>query len=304
MVGEDQFGDVHPTSVVHAGVMDEAVAALAEAVASGDVMVLTGAGISTDSGIPDYRGPSGALRRNTPMTYQVFTGDESARRRYWARSYLGWGRIAAATPNTGHRAVTELQRFGLVSGIVTQNVDGLHQLAGATGVIDLHGTLDRVICLDCGDVTARRDLDGRLREANPELRVSAFDANPDGDADVGDDAVAGFRLVDCARCGSDLLKPDVVFFGENVPRHRVDGSYQLLASSGLLLVLGSSLTVMSGHRFVLRAAEQGVAVMIVNRGTTRGTPYAALHLDAPLGPTLTTLVDMLGAAAGYQAEGA
>jgi len=285
-------------------VVDIAISRLTDAVAAGDVMVLSGAGLSTESGIPDYRGPSGAAHRHSPMTFQVFMGDASARRRYWARSYLGWGRIAAAVPNAGHHAVARLQQLGLLSGIVTQNVDGLHQLAGATEVVDLHGKLDRVVCMSCGDVTPRRALDVRLRAANPDLEVGAFAANPDGDAELPDEAFEGFRLVGCLRCGDELLKPDVVFFGENVPRPRVDACYHLVEGSGLLLVLGSSLTVMSGYRFVLRAAQRGVPVMIVNQGATRGAPHAALNLDAPLGATLSELADRLGAAAVYQAEGA
>jgi NAD-dependent SIR2 family protein deacetylase len=279
-----------PAIALHAGDVESE---LAEAVAVGSVMVLSGAGLSTESGIPDYRGPSGMARGRTPMTYQVFMADAAARRRYWARSYLGWNRIAAALPNAGHAAVARLQQFGLLSGVVTQNVDGLHQAAGAREVIDLHGTLDRVICLDCHEVTGRRDLDSRLRAANPTLQVDTFAANPDGDAEVSDDALAGFRLVGCVGCGSELVKPDVVFFGESVPRPRVDACYQLLAASKLLLVLGSSLTVMSGYRFVLRAAEIGVPVVIVNQGTTRGAPHAVLNVDAPLGATLSDLAGRL-----------
>jgi NAD-dependent SIR2 family protein deacetylase len=276
---------------------------LAELVGSGQVMVLTGAGLSTESGIPDYRGPSGALHRHTPMSYQTFLGDTSARRRYWAGSYLGWGRIASALPNAGHRAVARLEKLGLLTGIVTQNVDGLHQLGGASEVIDLHGTLDRVICLDCREVTPRRDLDVRLRAANPELRTASFETNPDGDVEVGTDALDGFQLVGCAGCGSELLKPDVVFFGENVPRERVDAAYGHLARARLLLVLGSSLTVMSGYRFVLKAVERGVPVAIVNQGPTRGTPHALLQVDQPLGATLSSLVDVL-TLGRHQAEGA
>jgi NAD-dependent SIR2 family protein deacetylase len=266
---------------------------LTELVGAGEVMVLSGAGLSTESGIPDYRGPSGALHRHTPMTYQTFMGDSVARRRYWARSYLGWGRIATARPNAGHRAVARLEQLGLLTGIVTQNVDGLHQLAGATEVVDLHGTLDRVICLDCREVTPRRELDVRLRAANQTLAVAAFETNPDGDAEVGDEALLDFQLVGCAGCGSELLKPDVVFFGENVPRERVDAAYGLLERARLLLVLGSSLTVMSGYRFVLKAVERGIPVAIVNQGPTRGTPHATLTVDAPLGVTLSALAGRL-----------
>jgi NAD-dependent SIR2 family protein deacetylase len=278
---------------------------LAELVRAGLVMVLTGAGLSTESGIPDYRGPSGALHRHTPMTYQTFMGDPAARRRYWARSYLGWSRIASALPNAGHHGVAALQRLGVLTGIVTQNVDRLHQLAGAAGVIDLHGTLDRVICLGCREVTARRDLDARLRAANPSVAVTAFETNPDGDAEVGEDALLDFQLVGCAGCGSELLKPDVVFFGENVPRERADAAFGVLERARLLLVLGSSLTVMSGYRFVLKAVERGTPVAIVNQGPTRGSHLAALQIDAPLGKTLRELVGRVELLAeSYQAEGA
>jgi NAD-dependent SIR2 family protein deacetylase len=266
---------------------------LADLVGAGDVMVLSGAGLSTESGIPDYRGPSGAQHRHTPMTYQTFMGETAARRRYWARSYLGWARIARALPNAGHRAVARLEQLGLLSGVVTQNVDGLHQLAGAADVIDLHGNLDRVICLTCRDVTSRRELDVRLRAANPSLQVADFETNPDGDAEVGDGALLGFQLVGCLGCGSELLKPDVVFFGENVPRQRVDAAFAVLERARLLLVLGSSLTVMSGYRFVLKAVERGVPVAIVNQGPTRGSGHAMLQVDEPLGVTLSALVHAL-----------
>src|SRR5215217_6584681 len=223
---------------------------LADLVADGDVVVLSGAGLSTDSGIPDYRGPSGSLRTHTPMTYQAFVRDPVARHRYWARSYVGWPRIGRARPNAGHAAVADLQRAGLLSGIITQNVDGLHQAAGAAGVIDLHGRLDRVRCLDCGRLSGRAELDSRLRAANADWRAVAAGVNPDGDVELPDSALDGFRTVECTAC-SGVLKPDVVFFGETVPPGRVQRCYDLLAGSRALLVLGSSLTVMSGYRFVL-----------------------------------------------------
>lgn len=266
--------------------------ALADLVGGGDVAVLSGAGLSTESGIPDYRGPSGALRRQTPMTYQVFTRDAVARRRYWARSHLGWRTIAGAAPNAGHAAVADLARGGLVSGIVTQNVDGLHQAAGTPGVIELHGNLERVVCLSCGTGTPRVELDRRLREANPQWRADVTAVNPDGDVDLDDADLTGFRVVDCEVCGG-LLKPDVVFFGETVPPERVEAAYLLVASSRLLLVLGSSLTVMSGRRFVLRAAKLGIAVAIVNEGVTRGDELARVRVDAPLGRVLPALRDLV-----------
>ncbi|WP_243712963.1 NAD-dependent protein deacetylase [Actinomadura sp. 6K520] len=264
---------------------------LADLVSDGDVVVLSGAGLSTESGIPDYRGETGRLRRAEPMTYQEFTGSAAARRRYWARSHLGWRHVAEARPNAGHRAVAALQRRGLLAGIITQNVDGLQQAAGAHGVIELHGALDRVVCLDCGDRTARRRLEERLRAANPGWAESAAGAvvNPDGDAVLGDAEVGAFRTVDCARCGGPL-KPDVIFFGENVPPARVRECYTLTERAGALLVLGSSLTVLSGYRFVRHAARHGVPVAIANRGETRGDEHALIKVDAPLGAALETLL--------------
>ncbi|WP_343447218.1 NAD-dependent protein deacetylase [Micromonospora schwarzwaldensis] len=269
--------------------MSEAFEVLAGLVAGGGVVVLSGAGLSTESGIPDYRGPSGAARRHTPMTYQAFTRDPAARRRYWARSHLGWRTIVRAAPNDGHRAVARLQHAGLLGGIITQNVDGLHTAAGATGVIELHGRLDEVTCLHCGNLTGRDELHRRLTEANPGFDARVAHVNPDGDVELPDEAVAGFRVVDCGVCGGGMLKPDVVFFGETVPAPRVADCFALVQEARALLVLGSSLTVMSGRRFVLRAAKLGVPVAIVNQGVTRGDGYATVRLDAPLGATLTAL---------------
>ncbi|MEV0428155.1 NAD-dependent protein deacetylase [Micromonospora sp. NPDC050495] len=271
--------------------MTETFDALTRLVAAGDVVVLSGAGLSTESGIPDYRGPSGAARRHTPMTYQAFTRDPQARRRYWARSHLGWRMIARAAPNAGHHAVARLQAAGLLAGVITQNVDGLHTAAGATGVVELHGRLDEVTCLDCGNLTSRDELDRRLREANPGFDAHVAHVNPDGDVDLPDEAVAGFRTVDCGICGAGMLKPDVVFFGETVPAPRVAECFTRVERARALLVLGSSLTVMSGRRFVIRAAKHGIPVAIVNQGPTRGDGYAAVALDAPLGATLTALAD-------------
>jgi NAD-dependent SIR2 family protein deacetylase len=271
--------------------------ALVHLVADGDVAVLSGAGLSTESGIPDYRGPTGAARPSVPMTYQVFTGDAAARRRYWARSHLGWGLIAHAQPNAGHRAVATLQSVGLLDGIVTQNVDGLHTAGGARDVVELHGNLDRVVCLDCRTLTPRAVLAARLSAANPDWSAEATGVNPDGDVSLPDEALDGFVVVPCTVCGG-VLKPDVVFFGETVPADRVARSFALVHAARLLLVLGSSLKVMSGHRFVLRAAELGIPVAIVNQGPTRGDAYAALKLEAPLGATLTALA---GALAGEPA---
>ncbi|MER7001982.1 NAD-dependent protein deacetylase [Dactylosporangium sp. NPDC000555] len=265
--------------------MERAVTALSALVGKGGVLVLSGAGISTESGIPDYRGPSGMRRNAQPMTYQTFTRDPVARRRYWARSHLGWRTIARAAPNAGHNAVGRLQRLGLLTGIVTQNVDGLHQAGGADEVVELHGALDRVVCLDCGERTARAELDARLVAANVGYAAEAGGINPDGDVDLTDEQAAGFVVVDCRGCGG-MLKPDVVFFGENVPAPRVQHCFDLVERSAALLVLGSSLTVMSGRRFVVRAAKSGLPIAIVNQGPTRGDPLAAILIDAPLGAVL------------------
>jgi len=268
--------------------MVEQVAELGGWLAEGGVVVLSGAGLSTDSGIPDYRGPSGSARRSTPMTYQTFTRDPVARRRYWARSHLGWRTIGDAAPNDGHRAVARWQELGVLDGIVTQNVDGLHQAAGARDVIELHGNLARIGCLDCGELTPREMHSDRLDAANPHFAGVAVAFNADGDAELADDFLDGFTVLDCASCGG-MLKPDVVYFGETVPPERVTRSFELVENARTLLVLGSSLTVMSGRRFVLRAAKLGIRVAIVNRGVTRGEPYAGLCIDAPLGIVLPHL---------------
>jgi NAD-dependent SIR2 family protein deacetylase len=265
---------------------------LAGLVADGDVVVLSGAGISTESGIPDYRGPTGARRGGTPMTYQSFTRDPIARRRYWARSHLGWNLIARARPNAGHRAVARLQQLGTLRGVITQNVDGLHTAAGAAGVVELHGNLDRVVCLDCGRLSSRGELDARLTAANPTWEAEATRINPDGDVSIPEEQLDGFRTVDCLACGG-MLKPDVVYFGETVPAARVEHCFDLVEEAGALLVLGSSLTVMSGYRFVLRAAKLGIPVAIVNEGVTRGDAKADLRLSRPLGTALTDLADLV-----------
>jgi NAD-dependent SIR2 family protein deacetylase len=227
------------------------------------------------------------------MTYQTFLRDPRGRHRYWARSFIGWRQIRMAQPNAGHHAVAALQAAGLLGGVITQNVDGLHQAAGAREVLELHGGLDRTVCLACGDVADRAALDQRLRAANPGFGPAVDAVNPDGDAELPDDLLDGFVMVDCLVCGEGPLKPDVVFFGETVPRERVDRSFGLVDGAAGLLVLGSSLTVMSGYRFVLRAAKLGIPVAIVNAGPTRGDAKADVRVDAPLGSVLPDLVDRL-----------
>jgi NAD-dependent SIR2 family protein deacetylase len=263
-------------------------------------LVLTGAGMSTDSGIPDYRGRDGT-RRVLPMQHGEFCASTENRRRYWARSFVGWQRFSRAAPNDGHRAVAALQDDGLLGPVVTQNVDGLHQAAGSTEVTELHGTLAEVVCLTCGDRTAREDLQARMASANPgfeaRVRGEAPDGSrvssqirPDGDVVLDEAAVTGFRLPRCLVCGADTLKPDVVFFGGSVPRERVDACYALTDAAPALLVLGSSLAVMSGLRFVRHAARRGIPVLGVTRGPTRGDEHMTLRVDAALAPTLAAVV--------------
>jgi len=265
---------------------------LVELLRGGNVAVLSGAGLSTESGIPDYRGPDGK-RRVAPMTYGEFVASPASRQRYWARSFVGWRRFARAVPNDGHRAVADLQGLHLVRAIITQNVDGLHQRAGAHDVLELHGNLDRVRCLNCGESTLRAELDGRLREANPHFEAVVGQTRPDGDVVLPDEAVAGFHQPRCLVCQSDLVKPDVVFFGESVSKPLVERCFSHVEASCGLVVLGSSLQVMSGYRFVRRAAANGIPVAIVTQGPSRGDEHARIRLDVPLGGTLTRIVQDL-----------
>lgn len=248
-------------------------------------LVLTGAGVSTDSGIPDYRGP-GAVAR-TPMTGQQFRSGVPARQRYWARAFLGWSAMGTATPNLTHHALARLETTGRVSGLITQNVDGLHTRAGSREVVDLHGRLDRVVCLDCGATSARSDLQQRLTGLNPDFSADDLVVLPDGDVAV--ESTAGFALADCESCGGPL-KPDVVFFGENVPQDRVLRCRELVTAAEALVVLGSSLHVFSGRRFVTQAHERGIPIVIVNRGETRGDALATVKLDAGCADVLADYV--------------
>ncbi|MDQ6752703.1 MAG: NAD-dependent protein deacetylase [Actinomycetota bacterium] len=260
--------------------------------------ILTGAGLSTDSGIPDYRGPNSVPR--SPMTYQEFVGDEALRRRYWARNHLGWRRLRRADPNAGHYAVAELERHGLTTGIITQNVDRLQQSAGALGVVDLHGRFDQVICLNCHTRFSRAHIATRLEELNPGF-VELVEADgviasaPDADAALEQEThIAGFVVTPCEVCGG-MLKPDFVFFGENVPLDRVERSYAILDDAQALLVAGSSLTVMSGLRFPRHAAKSGKPVVIINRGATRGDATATIKLEAGVSESLSHLAAALPA---------
>ncbi|MGI5121633.1 NAD-dependent protein deacetylase [Marinactinospora thermotolerans] len=258
-----------------------------EVLGEGPVLALTGAGISTDSGIPDYRGPGSPPR--TPMTYQQFVGDPAFRRHYWARNHVGWRHVHRTRPNEGHRALAELEAAGVLSGVITQNVDTLHEMAGSRRVIDLHGRYDRVVCLSCARVIPRGRLDARLTELNPDFADAVADVEVAPDADAVLASTEGFRVADCADCGG-MLKPDIVYFGENVPKERVLEGYRLVDEAAALLVAGSSLTVLSGRRFVKRAADQGKPVVILNRGATRADAIATLTVDAGCSPALRALV--------------
>ena len=254
------------------------------------ILVLTGAGISTASGIPDYRGPDGLWKRRAPITYQAFMREPAMRARYWARSFVGWPLLARAQPNHAHEALVVLEGRGRIARLVTQNVDGLHARAGQRDVIDLHGRIDAVICTDCANRMARAQIQQMLADANPAWAGLAAAAAPDGDADLDGMAFDDFRIPHCARC-SGLLKPDVVFFGENVPRERVFEAHDALASADGLLVLGSSLMVYSGFRFARMAHERGMPLAIVTRGMTRADAIATLKLEADCE---TVLPDAIG----------
>ena len=252
------------------------------------VAVLTGAGVSTDSGIPDYRGVGAPVR--TPMTYSQFLSDEPYRKRYWAGSHLGWPRFASAGPNAGHRSLAELEHGGVVTGVVTQNVDGLHLRAGSRRVVDLHGSLDRVTCLHCGQTFDRGAVADRITRLNPWLAGADATMNPDGDAEVSD--VSRFEVPECSVCGG-TLKPDIVFFGEFVPPVKFEEARGIVARSDALLVLGSSLVVNSGMRLVGLAAKKRIPTIIVNRGETKADSRAALKIDAGTTETLAAISEAL-----------
>ncbi|WP_045731698.1 Sir2 family NAD-dependent protein deacetylase [Pseudarthrobacter chlorophenolicus] len=258
--------------------------------------LLTGAGLSTDSGIPDYRGPGSPPR--SPMTYQEFVKDPANRQRYWARNHIGWSHLRHADPNPGHLAAAELERRGYLTGLITQNVDRLHEDAGSTNVVDLHGRYDQVVCLDCGRTYSRRLLAGVFGELNQGFLEQAeksglVEMAPDADATVEDlGLISSFVVAVCPACGG-TLKPDFVYFGENVPKDRVERSYAMVDEAAALLVAGSSLTVMSGLRFVRHAARDGKPVVIINRGETRGDDKATIKLEAGVSESLIWLAERL-----------
>jgi len=274
--------------------MSDSLDALTSLLRGRRLAVLAGAGISTESGIPDYRGPETRHVARRPVQYDDFVRDAAARQRYWARASRGWARMAEARPNDGHRALARLEAAGLVEGVVTQNVDGLHQIAGSRRVVELHGTLDRVVCLGCGERQSRAAVQARIDANNPGwAEAGPAPLAPDGDVEI-EAGIAQFVAPSCPTCGGPL-KPDVVFFGESVPKPRVAEAAGLVSSADALLVVGSSLAVYSGYRFVRQAEVEGTPVAIVTLGETRGHRHAAVALDARLGDVLPALADALGA---------
>jgi NAD-dependent SIR2 family protein deacetylase len=267
-------------------VQEIAPAGLAEVLGNRRWLVLTGAGVSTDSGIPDYRGAGAPVRQ--PMTIARFRSGHEAQQRYWARSFLGWSSMGTAAPNTTHRLLAGLEAKGRLSGLITQNVDGLHTAAGHRDLVELHGRIDRVVCLGCGARSSRAALQDRLTALNRTFLAADVRVLPDGDVDL--EATAGFVVAACDGCGG-VLKPDVVFFGENVPPDRVGHCSALVEQAEALVVLGSSLHVFSGRRFVKQAHARGIPVVIVNRGETRGDPLATVKVDGGCAETLAALVD-------------
>lgn len=254
------------------------------------LFLLTGAGCSTASGIPDYRDEQGEWKRTPPVTYQAFVGDTATRQRYWARSLVGWPRIAASMPNDAHRALAALEAQGRCEVLLTQNVDGLHQAAGSKAVIDLHGRLDGVVCLACGATSTRAGLQVRLLQSNPEWADLDAGAAPDGDADLEGRDFGTFQVPACEACGG-MLKPDVVFFGENVPRMRVETAMAHLARADAMLVVGSSLMVYSGLRFVQASVRLGLPVAAVSLGRTRADDLLRFRVAAPCGDALAFLLE-------------
>lgn len=270
------------------------VNALASLLRGRRVVVLTGAGCSTESGIPDYRGPGTRARVRSPIQHRDFLARPEVRQRYWARSVLGWPRFRSAMPNAAHEALAALEQEGAVLGLITQNVDRLHQAAGSARVIELHGALAGVRCLDCGEREHRDALQERLLSLNPGFSSQSAEVRPDGDAELPLEAEQAFRIASCLWCRG-TLKPDVIFFGDNVPRPTVEDAFALLETGDALLVVGSSLAVFSGFRFVRRAAERGIPIGMVNLGETRGDGLAQVRVEARAGEVLPRLASALSA---------
>ncbi len=256
------------------------------------IVVLTGAGCSTESGIPDYRGPGTLARARNPIQHMEFLSRPEVRARYWARSLIGWPRFSVARPNTAHHALAAMERDGHALGLITQNVDRLHHAAGSMRIIELHGALAEVRCLSCGEREPRAELQERLLALNPGFVEHQVELRPDGDAELPVEAVRSFRVAGCTRCGG-AMKPDVVFFGDNVPRPTVDAAFSMLEEGDALLVVGSSLAVFSGYRFVLRAAERHMPIGMINIGESRGDELADVRVEARAGEVLPQLVEAL-----------
>ncbi len=274
---------------------DDGITRLAGLMRGAQVLVLSGAGLSTESGIPDYRGPLSIQRRTRPIYYREFVDNPATRARYWARSAVGWPHVVSAQPNAGHEALARMERANVVIGVITQNVDSLHQKAGSRAVLELHGSLTDVVCLQCGAGEDRAALQERILSLNPHWASGPFRTaltEPDGDARVEPPSDGSFRVPECLHCGG-ILKPRVTFFGENVPPDRVGKAFALLARAEVLLVLGSSLAVYSGYRFVERAARESKPVAIINLGPCRGDPLATIRIEAILGEALPLLAAAL-----------
>jgi NAD-dependent deacetylase sirtuin 4 len=258
-------------------------------------VVLTGAGCSTESGIPDYRGPGTRARARNPIQHREFLTKPEVRARYWARSLLGWPRFSSARPNAAHHALAALERDGHVPGLITQNVDRLHHAAGSARVIELHGALARVRCLDCGAQEARVDLQERLLALNPGFEHQVLELRPDGDAELSSELLSSFQVPACLGCGG-TLKPDVVFFGDNVPLPTVEAAFAMVEEGDALLVVGSSLAIFSGYRFLVRASERRMPIAILNIGECRGVELADVRVEARAGDVLPRLAEALGRA--------
>ncbi|MCM2972641.1 NAD-dependent protein deacetylase [Larsenimonas suaedae] len=270
--------------------MDDSINALrAHLERHGPMCVLTGAGISTESGIPDYRDGEGQWKRPPPMSHQAFMKSESARKRYWARSLVGFSVLGTAQPGIAHEALARLEREGLVQGIITQNVDRLHQKAGSRNVIDLHGRADVVRCMACRWLLKRTVYHEWLAARNPNWTTLEAEVAPDGDADLDADDFSDVDIPPCPRCGHAIMKPDVVYFGDNVPRDRLARAMSWLDASGGLWVIGSSLMVFSGFRFARQAHRAGKPVLCLNRGHTRADELFTLKVEAPIGKAMAAL---------------
>jgi NAD-dependent SIR2 family protein deacetylase len=269
--------------------LDDDLERLSRFIAARRLFVLTGAGCSTESGIPDYRGPSGTWRAKQPMLISEFVRSEENRRHYWARNFRGWPRFSAARPNPAHDALARLESHGVVTRLVTQNVDGLHQAAGSSAVTDLHGRADRVICMGCRETFSRHDFQRSLESLNGHFTPLESAIAPDSDAEIAREQTASFQVPFCPLCGG-ILKPDVVFFGESVPKERVNAAMTELENSAAMLVVGSSLAVWSGYRFAVAARTRGIPIAAVNQGWTRADEFIGLKIERRCGDVLPALV--------------